>query len=199
METTRSKVIERSVVIEDVISQLLCFLLDIDKQNSNFFGTKSHSLSFNSKIALLTELNFISKEEKKDFELFQQIRNKFAHVLYEDSFEKCFEVLDSNSSRNRLLSKFQANNYDIKNEGLLNICFDSLCLELQILLQINSKLIHEKKTQELNRTKALIEIIQKFLVNQKKGEYDELIKIIENQINELFPNEAFNELLNETK
>lgn len=94
METTRAKVIERAVGFEELISQLLSMLLEVDKNESRSFGHKNIALSFNAKINLLIDLKFIPKEISKDFQLFAEIRNKFAHVLYVDSLVKCFEIIE---------------------------------------------------------------------------------------------------------
>ena len=105
METTRAKVIDKAVGFEELISQLLSMLLEVDKNSSISFGNKNIALSFNSKINLLVDLKFIHRDAVSDFQLFAEIRNKFAHVLYADSFTKCLELLSS-SSRNKFKENF---------------------------------------------------------------------------------------------
>lgn len=197
IQTTRAIVIEKSVELEELISLLLCHLLDINKENSISFGTKSFALSFNSKINLLHDLNFLSIELKKNLELFAEIRNKFAHVLSVDSFTNCFDVIyknsGSNASKNKLLDKLKIKNFDNNLEVRLSSCFDLLCIETGLLLNLSSKIIHNKKNEDLNKT-SVIEIIRNFIEYEKDSSGEYLTELIKTQIKEILPNDEWNSI-----
>lgn len=196
IESTRSRVIEKSVQLEELISLLLCNLLDIDKENSISFGTKSFALSFNSKINLLFDLKFLPIELKNNLILFSEIRNKFAHVLYVDDFTKCFEVINknsrNNSSKNQLLSKRIKNKDEqINQEVELSTCFDLLCLETSLLINMSSQLILKKKTEDLKKN-AIIEVLKKTTDSNVIDFSIELIEWLRIQLKEITSNEEFN-------
>lgn len=203
IESTRSRVIEKSVQLEELISLLLCNLLGVNKEDSISFGTKSFALSFNSKINLLYDLNFLPDDLKKNLGLFAEIRNKFAHVLYVDSFTKCFEIIyknsGKNSSKNQLLKKsIKDRNKEIDSEVELSSCFDLLCIETGLLIELSSQLIHNKKTEDLNKT-GVIEIIRKFIIKTENNSIEQLIEIIKPQIEEILPDEEWNSVYEELK
>jgi hypothetical protein len=89
-QTARSLVIELSVSHEDFINLILATLLGIKPEDSKSFGTTSQALSFNAKANLLLDLNYLDKIEREKFQIFMEIRNKFAHLVAVDTFEKCF-------------------------------------------------------------------------------------------------------------
>ena len=161
METTRAKVIEKAVGFEELISQLLSMLLEVNKNESISFGNKNIALSFNAKINLLIDLKFIPKEISKDFQLFAEMRNKFAHVLYVDSFVKCFELIER---RDYFLKKASndLSKVDKKDEAIYLAAFEILCFELGIWLRVTLKMISNKKSQDLNKIGA-IEMIRSFV------------------------------------
>lgn len=208
IESTRSRVIEKSVELEELISLLLSNLLDIEKENSISFGTTSFALSFNSKINLLHDLNFLPSELKKNLVLFAEIRNKFAHVLSVDSFTMCFEIISKNSKnskakKNQLLKKRNEKKQDNDGisedeEAVLNACFDLLCLEIGLLIQLSSQLIHNRKIADLNKT-HVIEIIRKFIIEAENNSIDKLIEIIKPQIEEILPHEEWVSVYQELK
>lgn len=196
IESTRSRVIEKSVQLEELISLLICNLLDIDKENSVSFGTKSFALSFNSKINLLFDLKFLPIKLKNNLSLFSEIRNKFAHVLYVDDFTKCFEVINKNSgknsSKNQLLSqRNNSENEQINQEVELNICFDLLCIQTSLLIDMSSQLILKKKTEDLKKN-AIIEHLKKTIDSDVIDFSNELIEWLKIQLKEITPNEEFN-------
>ena len=143
METTRSKVIEKAVGFEELISQLLTLLLDVEKNTSKSFGSKSTTLSFNAKINLLIDLKFIPTEISKDFQLFAEIRNKFAHILYVDNFIKCFEII--HDQKNNFLKRMLNIKTEVEDETTYASCFEILCLELGLWLNVTLQLISNKK------------------------------------------------------
>jgi CRISPR/Cas system CSM-associated protein Csm2 small subunit len=195
METTRAKVIEKAVGFEELISQLLSMLLDIDKDLSKSFGSQGSTLSFNAKINLLIDLKFIPAEVSKDFQLFAEIRNKFAHVLYVDTFVKCFEIIDK--SRNNFLKRFSndVSKIDKNDESIYASCFEILCFELGIWLRVTLKMISNKKSQDLNKIGA-IEMMRGFLQNnndasKSQNEWENFSKTIKPVIDKIIPDEEF--------
>lgn len=190
MQSTRAKVIEKGVELEELISQLLSLhILDItheQKEDSYSFGSKSYSLSLSSKIYLLIDLKLIPDEIKKDFILFLEMRNKFAHVLKVDSFEECLAYIND---KNRFLKKYERKAEDLfNNETYLSLCFDFLCAELGLFLRISSEFIHKKKNQDLKKN-TIIEILRASESNQiEKVIFDEIKKMI----NEILPDENYN-------
>jgi hypothetical protein len=87
----RTFVIEMSVKIEHLLNLIIAKLLFVIPENSKSFGASSQALSFNSKANLLFDLDKLNKEQCEKFQIFMQIRNKFAHMYSVDTFEKCFE------------------------------------------------------------------------------------------------------------
>ncbi len=89
----RITVLHFSIAIENLLSQYLCGLLNIKKEDSKSFGNSSSSLSFNQKVNLLIDTNFISSEAEKKFRAFMEIRNQFIHNRKADSFVNCLNLL----------------------------------------------------------------------------------------------------------
>ena len=161
METTRAKVIDKAVGFEELISQLLSMLLEVDKNTSISFGNKNPALSFNSKVNLLVDLKFIHRETISDFQLFAEIRNKFAHVLYVDNFTKCIELLSS-SSKNKFKEIFTGDSQNTDEEVILMTCFEILFFRIDNWLRVTLKMISEKQSQNLKKVGA-IEMIRGFI------------------------------------
>ncbi|MCV2483298.1 hypothetical protein OD917_00055 [Flavobacterium sp. SH_e] len=205
METTRAKVIETAVGFEESISQLLSLLLEIEKDKSISFGNKNMALSFTSKINLLVDLKFIPKEISSDFQIFAEIRNKFAHVAYVDSFIKCFELIPD--KKNNFLKKMSddISQLDKNDEAIYESCFDLLCWQLSIWLRVTLKMISNKQSQDLKRVGA-IEMIRSFLQSDKakrEKELESFTKTIQPIIDQIIPDEDFmneyNKLVEENK
>jgi hypothetical protein len=87
----RTFVVEMSVKIEHLLNQIIANLLFVKSENSRSFGTTSQALSFNAKANLLFDLEKLDKQQREKFQIFMEIRNKFAHLYSIDTFEKCFE------------------------------------------------------------------------------------------------------------
>lgn len=192
METTRAKVIEKAVGFEELISQLLSLLLEVDKNESKSFGNKNIALSFNAKINLLIDLKFIPKEISKDFQLFAEMINKFAHVIYVDSFVKWFELIEK---RDYFLKKAtdDLSRVNKKDEVIYLTAFEILCFELGMWLRVTLKMISNKKSQDLNKIGA-IEMIRSFVQydsTKREKELENFIKTIQPVIDKIIPDEEF--------
>jgi len=164
IQTTRAEVLETGVIFESSVNQILCFILDIDIANSIAFGNKS-SLSFKQKVDILTDLKFVPKEIATNFQTFSEIRNKFAHVHYVDSFVKYFEIMKDKKSN--FLKFYKENNEKAKEKNtekideeiILGMCFKFLCFQLSTWMSLILKNTHFKKSQLLKKT-ILVELIR---------------------------------------
>ena len=96
-------VIENTVVIENEISKVLARRLEINIRTSKVFGNSIKALSFNTKVEILKDLNFIEKETKAKFELLMFIRNQFAHNTNADKYLNLWSI---NKSETRKLIRF---------------------------------------------------------------------------------------------
>lgn len=148
---TRTKVIEKAVILEEVVSKILSNILDIDETNSLSFSNKNLALSFNSKINLLVDLKFVPSKISSDFQLFAEIRNKFAHVRYVDDFTKCFEVLKERKNKFKSYGK-KNDEQSLTEEEYLNTCFDAFCFNLEIWLKAVIKTLQKSKHDEMAKT-----------------------------------------------
>lgn len=190
-QTTRALVIEKGVALEAGISSLIGMLLDIDVENSLSLGSKNSSLSFNAKVNLLSDLKFVPKEIIWQFQIFAEIRNKFAHLLSVDSFEKCFEILKD--KKNKFLSTFGDKIEESEDEEIkLSICFSILCLSLGIWLQLILKKTSFDKSQDLKKTTVIESMRQFFNIPENQKEtIEEHLKFIDKLIGEIEVNKDF--------
>lgn len=92
----RSRILEYSLFIEQSINDLLLMNLGIygDKEKTKLFSNKG-KLTFQNKIDLLFDIAILNNDEKLEFELLMNIRNKFLHVLDCSSFQNLFQQLDN--------------------------------------------------------------------------------------------------------
>jgi len=91
----RSKILEYSLFIENLINNLLRMNLGIydEKVKTRLFSNKG-KISFQNKIDLLYDIEVLSKEENSEFELLMIVRNKFMHDIECDSFETLLKQID---------------------------------------------------------------------------------------------------------
>ncbi|GAB4038668.1 hypothetical protein [Spirosoma jeollabukense] len=184
-QSTRGEVIEKGVSLEAGISSLIGMLLDIDVETSLSLGSKNTSLSLNSKVNLLSDLKFVPKEVIWQFQTFAEIRNKFAHVQYVDSFEKCFEILADKKSK--FIKTFgEKIGDDVDEEIKLSICFSFLCMSLGIWLQLILKKASFNKNQDLKKT-FVVELLRHFfrMPEDQKDSMEEHLKWVDNLINDI--------------
>ena len=89
-DNLRFYIIEHTIEIEELISVTLGRILGIDYLESQSFGFKSSSLSFNQKVQIVQDLRGMEKEELKKLSCLMNIRNKFAHVKEIENFDDLF-------------------------------------------------------------------------------------------------------------
>jgi len=102
----RILVIEYSVRIEEVLSETIGSLLDINWKSSKSFGFDSGALTYNQKVSLLQDKRSISNEMKNKLTVFMHIRNKFAHVEAVNSFENYFKLSKNSQENKKQLDKW---------------------------------------------------------------------------------------------
>lgn len=90
---TRIRVIELSLYLELVSSELLAALLGIKSEtNSISFGNTSQALGLNQKINLLLDLNVLDDNDMRFMRnCFMPTRNQFAHNLTIETFKDLFK------------------------------------------------------------------------------------------------------------
>jgi hypothetical protein len=172
-QTTRGEVIEKGVAIEAGISGILGYILNIEIDTSKSFGHQNSALSFNAKVYLLTDLKFVPKEIARQFQIFAEVRNKFAHVQYVDNFTKCFEILKGH--KKYLLETFtKAAPAGLDEEALLHLGFTFLCFNLGMWMNLILERSKYLKIQDVKKT-AVVEMLRPFLNNSvpEKGSEEE--------------------------
>lgn len=127
----RTFVIEMSVKIEYLLNLIIANLLFVNPENSRSFGTTSQALSFNAKANLLFDLERLDKQQKEKFQIFMEIRNKFAHLYAIDSFEKCFE---QTKNYNRLKKIYEINEDGKSLEEDMETMFSILSMDIAKLI-----------------------------------------------------------------
>lgn len=102
-QNIRLYVIEHTIHIELLISELLGSLLKIDSTKSKALGFSSSSISFNQKVQIVEDFKAIDNTMRDKLKCLMNIRNKFAHVQYVDSFENLFsKTSNGNNLKNQL-------------------------------------------------------------------------------------------------
>lgn len=134
----------------------------VNPENSRSFGTSSQALSFNAKANLLFDLEKLDKQQREKFQIFLEIRNKFAHLYAIDTFEKCFE---QTKNYNRLKKIYGIDEGRESLEEDMETMFSVLSMDI-------AKLISEIK-DELHSEMAVKYTQRKFseAVKEKREEY----------------------------
>jgi hypothetical protein len=176
---TRALVVEYATMLEEYSAYCLCTLLNIDQNQSISFGYKGQSLSFNSKINLLSDIAGTDKLIKSKFQIFSEIRNKFAHVFSVSSFRALCDLdAEYKKSIKKILGWYIEEEYNKDTEGLPKdeivfiVSFLYLYKDLEDYIINVIKIDQEKKGYEKGKFDSLIEfrdIISKELYNSNEG------------------------------
>jgi hypothetical protein len=181
----RAFVVEISVKIEHILNLIMGQLLGVKHENTRSFGNSSQALSFNAKANLLLDLNYLDKENVLKFQIFMEIRNKFAHVYSIDTFEKCFE---QTKNYNQLKKLFGIDKDGESLEKDMEYMFISLSMDIAITLnKIKDRIYSEMAVKYTQR--RFTEVIK-----TKREEYkskhpenakavDDFIKFIKDDLN----------------
>jgi hypothetical protein len=145
----RTFVIEMSVKIEHLLNQIIANLLFVKPENSRSFGTTSQALSFNAKANLLFDLDKLDKQQREKFQIFMEIRNKFAHLYSIDTFEKCFE---QTKNYNRIKKIYGIDESGESLEEDMEAMFSVLSMDIaKLISEINAELHSEMAVRYTQR------------------------------------------------
>ncbi len=143
IKNTRHFVVELSVLIEELVSETLGELLNIEWKSSRSLGLTSSSISFNQKISFIQDLKGLEKLQKEKLDTFMYIRNKFAHVKLIDSFETLRENTSGNKLKN--LEKWYSSFEKLDNEKKHRHLFHQLSYDIiNILFHLRIQTIYQK-------------------------------------------------------
>ena len=187
---TRLFVLECSVFIEEKISDTLGKLLGIvDLEKSKSLGSSSGSLSFLQKKNLIIDI-ITNLEEQDKFTQFMEIRNKFAHVKKVNSFERLFDLPNTNDIKNKL-DKWYKDKTGIINDPEIKYktYFWHLTYDVfHTLFEIDVRHIIEstKKKAEEEIREELIQILKSELGSSEEG--NELWSKVIDQLKEIQSN-----------
>ncbi len=162
--TARALVMELSVKQEHAVNLIIAKLLDINAEESRSFGTSNQALSFNAKANLLLDLKQLDKIQREKFQIFMEVRNKFAHLNSIDTFEKCFSAL-GNYKRLKLIFGVDAEGDSIEEDMQTMFCVLSMDLT-STLAKINDDI--QKDMAVMYTRRRWTEVIK-----EKRKEYKE--------------------------
>ncbi len=125
-ENLRLCIIENAIFIEELISNAIGTVLNIDWENSKSFGFSSSSLSFNQKIQIIQDIKGLDKELIKKFTCLTNVRNKFAHISSVDSFDKLFSISKNGNEIKKQLNNWYGDRFNNDSPEYYRYCFYSL-------------------------------------------------------------------------
>ena len=170
----RSRILEYSLVIENLINDLLLLNLGIynEKEKTRLFSNKG-KLTFQNKIDLLFDIEVLSKEENSEFELLMNIRNKFLHDLECNSFKILFnEKIKDNGLQNRF-KKFLEEGQSISDEeACKKACYS--------LFQKNIDTIKKKNSENIKSIENKNKLFQ--VQNEQIIYYTDFIQELLNEV-----------------
>lgn len=173
--SVRHLVINQSVLIEELASETLGRLLDIDWKTSITLGYNSTSLSFSHKISLIRDKENSDSDMYKKIESFIQIRNKFAHVREIVGWEDFYSFSKTHKQIETKLNKWYG--AEIKEESNRNnMLFLHLAEDIfYFLIQINKKWAVNRGS-ELGRNQVKSDLID-FII-EKSNDSVEIQKLL---------------------
>lgn len=139
--SSRAFTIEMSVKIEHILNVIFTQLLGVKHEGTKSFGNSSQALSFNAKANLLLDLNYLNKEQRLKFQIFMEIRNKFAHIHSVDTFEKCFK---QTNNYNKLKKLFGIDEEGESLEKDMEYMFIALSMDIAMALNKIKDRIHRE-------------------------------------------------------
>jgi len=139
--TPRAITVEMSVKIEHIMNVIIAQLLGVKHEDTKSFGNSSQSLSFHAKANLLLDLNYLDKEQRQKFQIFMEIRNKFAHIHSINTFEKCFALT---KSYNQLKKLFRIDEEGESLEKDMEYMFIALSMDIAMTLNNMKDLIQSE-------------------------------------------------------
>ena len=146
---SRLLVLEESLKIENSISELLGYLLKINRETSVTLGNKSTALPLNQKVALLLDMKIIDKNDKKLLQQFMSIRNQFMHNVYAIRFEKCVNFIDGLD--NWFFKAYPKTNDKMSLEDYFKSSFFSLSEDVFKIIEKVMKALFKKTADEIKK------------------------------------------------
>jgi len=183
-------VIERALVIEDMLSQIFRTLLEIEKPNSKTLSHKTSALSFMTKVDLLFDLERIDLDSYNLLKMFGEIRNQFIHNIDSDSFSIVLERLNKNSKLLKIDTEFSNYFKDTidsnQQERIYDLAFQKLAIDIHDILETVRKKIFEEKLDNINSALKAIEKekLEKFMTLVYES-IDEFSDIFSQQMKDL--------------
>jgi len=183
-------VIERALVIEDMLSQIFRTLLEIEKPNSKTLSHKTSALSFMTKVDLLFDLERIDLDSYNLLKMFGEIRNQFMHNIDSDTFSIVLERLNKNSKLLKIDTEFPNYFKDAidsnQQERIYDLAFQKLALDIHDILETVRKKIFEEKLDNINSALKAIEKekLEKFMTLLYES-IDEFSDIFSQQMKDL--------------
>ncbi len=159
--SSRYWVIFWSVSLENLVTETLARILNIEVSASKSIGFSSGSISFHQKVLLIKDIKDTPKEVQTKFGSFMTIRNKFAHVSQVDSFKNYFAISKESEIKKNLnlwysITEDNSETYEAEYRNKYFKLFNDL---MMFLIQLNIQHIKFETQEELEKqfNKDLIE------------------------------------------
>ncbi|WP_237275336.1 hypothetical protein [Tenacibaculum ovolyticum] len=171
---TRLFVIEKTISIEEHISETIGHLLNIDWRKSKSLGFSSSSLDFSRKVQIIQDILDISGKEDsiKKLTRLMEIRNKFAHVSEIISFEKLFSSTKVGKKIKEDLKNWYLDVEEDNEEKKYKKCFLNLTNDItRILKDIEIKYLLDKLKEDIenNFNKSYSELLVQEILKLEGG------------------------------
>lgn len=199
----RKEILEISLNLENMISELLILYLNIEREERKAITNKGSNLSFKNKIDLLYDLDVLAKDEHSNLLLMMEFRNQFLHNYQCNSFDKAVGFLGADKSRKLLVHNDLNSNSDSEFKYLNSYrALHIKCMDI-ILSKIEIKYNQGKEKRKLvidlaNYSKFIIdrdtELLAEILVHCIPNQNDSnsiidlktsIKNLIENRIDEI--------------
>ena len=174
---------DASIIVERNVTLMLCILLGINAETSKIFSDSDASIPFTLKIALLSEINAIKKDDKAKLIKFSEIRNIFAHNYKISNFSECYK---KNDLQNFLNKRYSAKVVKVhlfdegRNKNLFELLFEDvkeICRNL--FYQMFRKAENEGKIKgTMHMHESLMKMIEEECLNDDvfKNKMDEIFQ-----------------------
>lgn len=190
-ENLRLYVLEFTLVIEELISETIGSILNIDWKDSKSFGFSSSSLSFNQKVFIIQDLKDITSDEFKKFTFLMNIRNKFAHIRFVETYYDFYTNSGNGKEIKNALEKWYSSKIpqDISQEedDIFKVYFKLLCKDLisklwEIILRTKLEKVNKSTDDYINLVRYLE--LKKIVHNLPNGK--EIIEKLEEKMGRKF-------------
>jgi hypothetical protein len=176
----RGEVLEKALVLEDAVNNLVLLYLGIKKEDRRAIGHKSGTLTYKNLLDLLYDIDVLDREEWRELLVLMEVRNQFMHNIAFDSFDKAISLLGNDRGKILLgLNTIGGETIEQKySNGFLELAIK--CIGI-----VRKKI--ELKKQDIKEKSAYVRKLLDFIV-----QYDEMIH---NKLDALLDNFDFEEPL----